>query len=86
MQGHLPDEILYRPKMGFVTPISPWFRGPLADSAEALVTRSRLVDSGWFNTEALARIVRDHRNGRADHGRLIWQLVMLDKSLTNLFG
>lgn len=86
MQGHLPDEILYRPKMGFVTPISQWFRGPLADSAEALVTRSRLVDSGWFNTEALARIVRDHRNGRADHGRLIWQLVMLDKSLTNLFG
>lgn len=30
MERYLPDNILYRPKQGFVTPIAAWFRGPLA--------------------------------------------------------
>src|SRR3546814_7246490 len=33
MESYLPPDILYRPKMGFVTPISNWFRGPLATEA-----------------------------------------------------
>ena len=85
MEGHLPKDILYRPKMGFVTPISGWFRGALAGQAEALVTKSRLLDTGWFQQERLEKAVRDHKAGLADNGRLIWQLVMLDKALNRLF-
>lgn len=85
LEGHLPNEILYRPKMGFVTPISAWFRGPLANHAEALVRKSTLAETGWFREGALARIVQDHRAGRAENGRLIWQLVMLDKALDRIF-
>lgn len=85
MEGHLPQEILYRPKMGFVTPISAWFRGPLAAQGEALVTKSTLLETGWFRPEALEKAVRDHKCGMADNGRLIWQLVMLEKSLGRLF-
>ena len=33
MERYLPRDILYRPKMGFVTPIAQWFRGPLAEQA-----------------------------------------------------
>src|SRR3546814_1345381 len=29
MERYLPENVLYRPKMGFVTPISAWFRGAL---------------------------------------------------------
>jgi asparagine synthase (glutamine-hydrolysing) len=86
MEGHLPKDILYRPKMGFVTPISAWFRGPLAGQAEALVEASTLVETGWFEQAALKKAVADHRAGVSDNGRLIWQLVMLDKALSRLFG
>jgi asparagine synthase (glutamine-hydrolysing) len=85
MRGHLPDDILYRPKMGFVTPVSAWFRSALSGEAEALVTKSRLLDTGWFRQEALEKAVRDHKSGLSDNGRLIWQLVMLDKALNRLF-
>jgi asparagine synthase (glutamine-hydrolysing) len=85
MEGHLPKDILYRQKMGFVTPVSAWFKGPLAAHAEAVVTKSVLTDSGWFKKDWLQKSVRDHRAGRTDNGRLIWQLVMLDKALTHLF-
>lgn len=86
MRGHLPESILYRTKQGFVTPISAWFRGPLADVAQGLVDAPRLVESGWFDPVAVQRLVSDHRRGWADHGRAIWQLVMLDKALARLFG
>jgi asparagine synthase (glutamine-hydrolysing) len=33
MKPQLPDDILFRPKQGFVTPIAQWFRGPLAGAA-----------------------------------------------------
>ncbi len=86
MEGHLPHDILYRKKMGFVTPISNWFRGALAGDAEHVVTRSHLAQSGWFDPDALKRVYMDHQSGVSDHGRLLWQLVMLDKSLNRLFG
>ncbi len=86
MEDHLPHDILYRPKMGFVTPISNWFKGPLAGVAEDIATKSRVIDTGWFDRDALAKAARDHKSGLADHGRLLWQMVMLEKALVRLFG
>jgi len=84
--SRLPDEILNRRKMGFVTPVSAWFRGPLADQAAAIAHGSALGQTGWFDSTAIADIAEAHRSGRSDHGRLLWQLLMLDKSLQRLFG
>ena len=86
LERYLPDDILYRPKMGFVTPISAWFRGALADQAAALSRSSVLAATGWFDAEMVQRLATDHRAGRADHGRTLWQLLMLEKSLARLFG
>jgi asparagine synthase (glutamine-hydrolysing) len=83
---YLPDEILHRPKMGFVTPVSAWFRGPLADRAAGLPRSAALADLGWLDPAAIARVAEAHRSGRAEHGRLLWQLVMLEQSLGRLFG
>lgn len=86
MERFLPHDILYRPKMGFVTPVTQWFRGPLAEQARALATSSVLTRSGWFDMAEIQRIVAAHQSGRRDHGRLIWQFFMLEKSLARLFG
>jgi asparagine synthase (glutamine-hydrolysing) len=84
MERYLPDDILYRPKMGFVTPISAWFRGALADEAADLSRSPRLLQ--WFDGPAIERIAAEHKVGRAEHGRTLWQLVTLDRSLARLFG
>jgi asparagine synthase (glutamine-hydrolysing) len=86
LNRHLPDDILYRPKMGFVTPISAWFRGPLADEAQRLARSATLADTGWFDMAAIERLAADHRYGRAEHGRTLWQLAMLDRSVARLFS
>ncbi|WP_294253471.1 XrtA/PEP-CTERM system amidotransferase [uncultured Sphingomonas sp.] len=86
LEPWLPREILYRPKMGFVTPISAWFRHALAEEAAALARSPLLLQSGWFEPRTIARLAEDHRAGRAEHGRTLWQLVMLERSLARLFG
>lgn len=84
LRGTLPDEILYRRKMGFVSPVGAWFRGPLYGESQRMA--ATLAQTGWFAPGILDIIVAEHRGGKSDHGRLLWQLVMFEKSLTRLFG
>lgn len=84
MRRYLPDDILYRSKQGFVTPIAQWFRGPLAGAARAVTTSATLARTGWFDATRIRSIVEAHIAGHADHSRLLWQLLMLDRSLAGL--
>ncbi len=86
LEPYLPKDILYRPKMGFVTPVSAWFRTALADEAAALSRSAVLAGSGWFEPKAISRLAEEHRSGRAEHGRTLWQLMMLERSLARLFA
>lgn len=86
METYLPKDILYRPKMGFVTPIDQWFRGALADEARALSTSLTFSQMDLFDSKAIAKAAEDHIASRVNNGRLLWQLVMLEKSLSRLFA
>jgi len=76
--------VLFRPKMGFVTPIAAWLRGPLADQARAVAASGALARTGWFAPERLRTLAEAHISGRSDHSRLIWQLMMLERALERL--
>jgi asparagine synthase (glutamine-hydrolysing) len=84
MERYLPQDVLYRPKQGFVTPLAQWFRGPLAATARTVAAGPRLAQTGWFERDKLGRIAEAHIAGRSDNSRLLWQLVMLDRSLEKL--
>lgn len=84
MERYLPQDILYRPKQGFVTPIAQWFRGPLADTARLIVSSGGLARTGWFDPVALSRLADQHISGQRDHARVLWQLLMLDRSMRHL--
>jgi len=86
LEPRLPAEILHRRKMGFVTPVSAWFRGPLRREAEAIAHSPAFAELGWFDPQAIAGLASAHVSGRAEHGRLLWQLVMLEKSLQRVFA
>jgi asparagine synthase (glutamine-hydrolysing) len=86
MERYLPKDILYRPKMGFVTPIAQWLRGPLAHAARDVATSAHLAQLEWFDSTAISKVAEDHISGRSDNSRLLWQLIMLDKSVSRVFG
>ncbi len=84
MERYLPDDILYRSKQGFVTPIAEWLRGPLSAEARGIATSSVLAQSGWFQPKAISDLADSHISGRSDNSRILWQLLMLEKSLAQL--
>jgi asparagine synthase (glutamine-hydrolysing) len=84
MRRYLPDDILFRPKQGFVTPIAQWFRGPLAGVARAIGDSAVIARTGWFDNARLRAIAESHIAGRTDSSRLLWQMLMLEGSLRHL--
>jgi asparagine synthase (glutamine-hydrolysing) len=86
MERYLPEDILYRQKTGFVTPIAQWFRGPLAETARGIASNTTLARTGWFESVEIAKLAEEHISGRSDHSRLLWQLLMLEKSVARIFG
>ena len=84
MEPFLPNEIMYRPKMGFSIPLAQWFRGPLAGRVQSALLGSRLAATGWFDRDALKRIVDQHQSGARDHSTPIWTILMFDAFLKNV--
>ncbi|VWX46463.1 XrtA/PEP-CTERM system amidotransferase [Novosphingobium sp. 9U] len=84
MRRYLPDDILYRQKQGFVMPIEAWFRGPLAGAAHEIGASASLGRTGWFDNRRLTALAHDHVSGTANNARILWQLLMLDRSLGQL--
>ena len=84
MERYVPHDILYRPKQGFVTPIAAWLRGPLSGTARSIGRGGALAQIDWFRPEKVAELAEAHIAGRSDNSRVLWQLIMLEKSLSRL--
>jgi asparagine synthase (glutamine-hydrolysing) len=86
LEPYLPNEILYRPKMGFSVPLASWFRGPLRQRVKQAVLGPVLLDSGYFNTAFLREMVETHQSGARDHGVTLWSLLMFEAFLRKVMG
>ena len=82
----LPDEILFRPKMGFNTPLADWLRGPLRERTRSAVLGERLATTGFFQPRQLHRLVNQHQSGGRDFGTPLWALIMFDAFLGKVMG
>ncbi|MGH8699473.1 MAG: asparagine synthase-related protein, partial [Burkholderiales bacterium] len=76
MEPFLPDEVMYRPKMGFAVPLARWFRGPLRERVRESLLGERLADTGFFNPGYLKRLVDEHDSGLRDYSASIWTMLM----------
>lgn len=77
----LPDEVLYRPKMGFSVPLARWLRGPLAQRMRRSVLSARMLECGYFNGDVLQMLVTQHLSRQYDHSTVLWMLLMFDAFL-----
>ncbi len=84
METHLPNDVLYRPKMGFSVPLARWFRGPLKQRVKDAVLGDRLASTGWFNADYLRHLVDAHQSGARDYSSPLWTLLMFEAFLRNV--
>jgi len=84
MEPYLPNDVLYRPKMGFSVPLARWFRGPLKQRVRDALLGPRLAATGWFNQSYLEHLVEAHNAGTRDYSASIWTLLMFEAFLRNV--
>ena len=78
MQPHLPNEVLYRPKMGFAVPLASWLRGPLKERVRGAVLGNSLAETGLFDRGYLRQLFEQHQSGSRDNSAPLWSLLMFD--------
>jgi asparagine synthase (glutamine-hydrolysing) len=83
LEPYLPNDVLYRPKMGFGVPLANWFRGPLKERLRSRIVEGGLADTGLFNQQYLEKLFNQHQSGRRDHSAVLWSLLMFEATTKN---
>ncbi|NOT12184.1 MAG: amidotransferase 1, exosortase A system-associated [Methylococcaceae bacterium] len=83
LENYLPNDILYRPKMGFAVPLSAWFRGALKNKVRDALLGEHMMQCGLFNRSFLQEMVSQHQSGMRDYSAPIWSLLMFEAFLRN---
>lgn len=78
IEGVLDDEVIYRPKQGFRTPVVELFRGALGTWAEPILLETGLTRTGLLRRDHLARTLRQHRAGERDYANRLWAAMSLN--------
>ena len=77
LYGHVPPELIERPKHGFGMPVAEWLRGPLHEWAADLLSVQKLEAKGIENPAPVLRAWTEHQSGRRDHAMRLWTVLML---------
>jgi asparagine synthase (glutamine-hydrolysing) len=78
---YLPEDLLYRAKMGFAVPLAGWFRGPLRERLRAAVLGPVLAESNIFDRDYLIQLLAQHQCGARDYSASLWSLLMFEAFL-----
>jgi asparagine synthase (glutamine-hydrolysing) len=78
LRGLVPDEVMFRPKMGFGIPIDVWFRGELKKCAYDTLLSEKAIGRGIFKKEAIKKILDTHTTTKISYAYHIWALITLE--------
>jgi asparagine synthase (glutamine-hydrolysing) len=81
LERYLPHDVLYRSKMGFAVPLGAWFRGPLRDTVRTALAGPILGETGMFDMDYVATLVREHQSRVREHSSVLWSLLMFESFL-----
>lgn len=77
LKKYLPDDILYRKKMGFGVPILEWLRSDLKEYGRELVLEGE-ASQKYLNLKYLDTIWKEHQSGLRNKATELWTVMMLN--------
>lgn len=81
MRGHLPDQILDRPKQGFGVPVARWMKEDLLPLVREELHPEKIKREGFFSPAEVTRVLEEHVSGRHDHRKQLWTLLVFEQWL-----
>jgi asparagine synthase (glutamine-hydrolysing) len=77
-KDYLPDDILYRKKMGFSVPLAQWFKQEIKPIAQRYLIDSPKGLPQFFNMDVVTDYWQQHQQNKADHGAILWSMLMFE--------
>lgn len=77
-ERYLPKDIVHREKQGFMMPLKSWLSQELRAWVEHSLGAAGLLKRNLFRSEALAKLTREHYDGRKNHSLRLWVLLVLE--------
>jgi asparagine synthase (glutamine-hydrolysing) len=77
VEPYLPNEVIYRKKMGFGVPIDHWFRSELKEMVYDILLSRKAIERGYFRKDYIENMLNRHQQGECWQ-YLIWNLLMLE--------
>ena len=78
MESLLPRDVIYRPKTGFGAPLRRWLRHELRDLVSDLLGPQSLRARGFFDADAVQRLIRDNDSGQIDATYTLFSLLCVE--------
>ncbi|MDB4470831.1 asparagine synthase (glutamine-hydrolyzing) [Deltaproteobacteria bacterium] len=78
LEGILPDNILYRKKMGFGVPLVHWFKEDLVNYARDILFSTEAKQRGYFNMQQIENVLDNHQKAGRDLSPRIWGLLFFE--------
>ncbi len=71
----LPPAICKRAKQGFGVPVGHWFKSELREWAKDHLLNNPSLGE-WFRLAAIERLLEEHNEGKFNHGKKLWALLI----------
>lgn len=78
LRNIIPDEVMFRRKMGFSIPVHNWFRNELKDYAYQILLSEKSFTRSIFKKESVKRLLDKHCSTNVNLGYHIWALITLE--------
>lgn len=79
MEGTLPQEVIYRPKTGFVAPVREWVTGPMWENIMDVLSPSAISRRGWFSQKNVQKLLDDVKGAGQDRYYQVLALYCLEE-------
>jgi asparagine synthase (glutamine-hydrolysing) len=78
MEPYLPKSVIYRRKSGFGAPLRRWIRFELREMIGDILSHDSLRKRGFFDPNAVWRMIRDNEAGNIDASYTILSLLLIE--------
>ncbi|MBN2385244.1 asparagine synthase (glutamine-hydrolyzing) [bacterium] len=76
-EKYLPEQIVHRPKHGFIMPLTEWLQSDLKPYLDSVFSREAVERRGLFAWDSLQKIYTNFQRGREGCYR-VWNLIVLE--------
>ena len=78
LEGHLPQDVIYRAKTGFGAPLRRWMRNDLRELLGDILSFDSLKNRGLFDPTNVLKLISDNDKGKIDATYTLFSLLCIE--------